>query len=779
MNARKPYRLTALLAAAIIVGLGAGYFLWGNAAAPSHSPPSTTAHEGHAPAAEVWTCSMHPQIRMPSQGKCPICGMDLIRAASGGDSGGLRQLTIRPEQRALMRVRTVPVEKRFPDARVRLVGKVTYDETRLGYITAWVPGRIDELYVDFTGVTVKKGDHMVKLYSPELYSAQEELLQAKAALTDLQKSEFESLRASARGTIDSAREKLRLWGISKEQIDAIEERGSAEEHVTIHAPSSGLVIHRSAQEGMYVQTGTRIFTIADLSQVWVQLDAYESDLEWLRYGQQVSFETEAYGGRQFRGRISFIDPVLDRHTRTVKVRVNVPNPDGLLKPDMFVHATVSARIAGAGKVMDPSLVGKWISPMHPEIVKDGPGKCDICGMDLVPAHELGYVSVSEAQDEAPLVIPVSAALVTGTRAIVYVELPERQAPTYEGREVVLGPRAGDQYVVLHGLQAGELVVAEGNFKIDSALQLQARPSMMSPAGGQPAGGHNHGGGAETKKMAMPSGQGHTAMLSADARACLQRIERAYADITAAVDAGDVDRVKEQFDRLGETVAGTPMQLFEGESHKMWMELSMRLSNDAFEGRTSADAQAARASLAKLTESVEMMRKHFGTSAEPPSSKPVALPEPARTALTRGWEAYSELHAALAADDLSRAQSAAAKLANTTEGVEATALPAVARDAWQTLTGTVATNARQLAESEDIDGARAAFERVSNGVEAALRGLGSPAMVHVMRCPMAFDGRGARWLQGSDQVQNPYYGAAMSDCGTAIEVLEPREDRRGK
>ena len=138
-----------------------------------------------------------------------------------------------------------------------------------------------------------------------------------------------------------------------------------------------------------------------------------------------------------------------------------------------------------------------------------------------------------------------------------------------------------------------------------------------------------------------------------------------------------------------------------------------------------------------------MRKHFGTSAEPPSSKPVALPEPARAALARGWEAYSELHAGLAADDLSRAQSAAAKLANTTEGVEATALPAVARDAWQTLTGTVATNARQLAESEDIDGARAAFERVSNGVEAALRGLGSPAMVHVMRCPMAFDGRGAR------------------------------------
>ncbi len=779
MNVSKTTRLTALLVATTIAGLGVGYLLWGDATPPTHPEHSTTTHEGHAAAAEVWTCSMHPQIRMPSQGKCPICGMDLIRASSGGDSGGLRQLTIRPEQRALMRVRTVPVERRFPDARVRLVGKVTYDETRLGYITAWVPGRIDELYVDFTGVTVRKGDHMVKLYSPELYSAQEELLQALASLGDLQKSEFESLRASAQGTIDSAREKLRLWGLSKEQISAIEKRGSAEEHVTIHAPSSGLVIHRSAQEGMYVQTGTRIFTIADLSHVWVQLDAYESDLEWLRYGQQVSFETEAYGGRRFNGRISFIDPVLDRRTRTVKVRVNVPNPDGLLKPDMFVHATVAARIAGAGKVMDPSLVGKWISPMHPEIVKDGPGKCDVCGMDLVPAHELGYVPATEVQDEAPLVVPVSATLVTGTRAIVYVELPDRETPTYEGREVVLGPRAGDQYVVLHGLQENELVVAEGNFKIDSALQLQARPSMMSPAGGQPAGGHNHGGGAGTKPATMPSGQSHASMLSAGARTRLQLIERVYADITASVDAGDLHEAKQRFEQLGKAVAETRMQLFEGDSHKMWMELSMRLSNDAFEGSASPDTSTAKSNLGKLTTSVEMMRKHFQTTAESPSGTPVELPEEVRSALRRNWEAYSDLHSALAADDLSKAKSAASKLAAATDGVSSTSLPAPAQVAWQSLTNAVVTSARQISEGDDIEGARAAFEQVSKGIETALRALGSPAKVRVMHCPMAFDGRGARWLQGSDEVQNPYYGAKMLDCGSAIETLEPREDLRGK
>ena len=476
---------------ALLVGLGGGYATWGLGGAGT-TLTSPTEHE-HESQVEAWTCSMHPQIQLPESGQCPICGMDLIPVSPSSGMSGLRRLSIRPEQKALMRLRTVPVERRFPDAELRLVGKVTYDETRLGYITAWVPGRIDDLYVDYTGVTVSKGDHMVKLYSPELYTAQQELVQAISSLKELQRSNLPSLLESARGTINSARDKLRLWGLSARQISAIEKRGTPKEHVTIYSPSSGLVINRNAQEGMYVKTGTRIFTIADLSRVWVQLDAYESDLEWLRYSQEVVFQTEAYGGREFHGRISFIDPVLDRRTRTVKVRVNVPNEDGLLKPEMFVRATVHAQIAAGGKVMDASLAGKWISPMHPEIVKDGPGQCDVCGMDLVPARELGYIPESQVAKEAPLVVPVSATLMTGTRAIVYVELPDTEEPTYEGREVVLGPRAGDEYIIRHGLKEGDLVVAEGNFKIDSALQLQAKPSMMSPAGGQVSGGHDHGG----------------------------------------------------------------------------------------------------------------------------------------------------------------------------------------------------------------------------------------------------------------------------------------------
>jgi len=242
---------------------------------------------------------------------------------------------------------------------------------------------------------------------------------------------------------------------------------------------------------MYVETGSRIFTIADLSSVWVQLDAYESDLQWLHYGQPVAFTTEAFPGETFEGRVAFIDPVLNPKTRTAKVRVNVDNSDQRLKPEMFVRANVSARLANDGKVVDEMLAGKWVSPMHPEIIRNTPGKCPVCGMELVTAESLGFTQAVAADVSAPLVIPATAALLTGNRAIVYIEVPDTDRPTYVGREVVLGPRAGADYVVKSGLKVGDLVVVSGNFKIDSALQIQAKPSMMNPEGGGATGGHNH------------------------------------------------------------------------------------------------------------------------------------------------------------------------------------------------------------------------------------------------------------------------------------------------
>ncbi|MBT3295451.1 MAG: HlyD family efflux transporter periplasmic adaptor subunit [Verrucomicrobia bacterium] len=443
-------------------------------------------HETHGasaetPESEVWTCSMHPQFKLPGPGKCPICFMDLIPlVVDADDDAGPRELTVSENAALLMEIETAPVERRFVETEVRMVGKVTVDETRLSHITAWVPGRLERLFVDYTGISVTEGDHMVVLYSPELLSAQEELLQAIQAAEALKRSDVDVVRASADATVEAAREKLRLWGLTGEQIEAVEKRGKAEDRVTIYAPTGGVVVGMDAREGMYVKTGTRIYTIADLSQVWVNLEAYESDLAWLRYGQAVVFTAEAYPGETFKGQITFIHPVLDETTRTVKVRVNVSNEDGRLKPGMFVRAAASAKVATSGRVMDASLAGKWISPMHPEVIKDGPGACDVCGMDLVPAESLGFVGAEPTEEDKPLVIPATAPLLTGTRAVVYVALPDREKPTFEGREIVLGPRAGDDYMVKEGLAEGERVVTRGAFKIDAELQIRAKPSMMSP-----------------------------------------------------------------------------------------------------------------------------------------------------------------------------------------------------------------------------------------------------------------------------------------------------------
>jgi Cu(I)/Ag(I) efflux system membrane fusion protein len=405
--------------------------------------------------------------------------MDLIpvAAAPAEEAGEARRLELSPAAQALAGIQTAPVERRRVDVEVRMAGKVVFDETRLAYLTTRVPGRVERLYANVTGTPVRKGEHLADLYSPELVAAQQELIQAAQAA---------GAGGGASGSLAAvAREKLRLWGLTPEQIAEIEGRRQLREHLTFYAPIGGVVIAKDILEGMYVDTGTRLYTVADLSQVWVKLDAYESDLAWLRYGQDVEFEVEAYPGRTFRGRIALIAPVLDPMTRTVKVRVNAANADGRLKPEMFVRAVARATVAESGVAAPPDLRGKWICPMHPDIVGDAPGACRFCEMPLVPAEELGYAEADAAAGRPPLVIPASAPLVTGKRALVYVALPGEPG-AYEGREVVLGPRAGNDYVVRQGLEAGELVVVSGNFKIDSSLQIQGRASMMQP-GDEPSG----------------------------------------------------------------------------------------------------------------------------------------------------------------------------------------------------------------------------------------------------------------------------------------------------
>jgi len=479
--------LILALAGALLLGLALGRF----AAPGADATPSGEASETASPsaAASTWTCSMHPQIERGEPSQCPICGMDLVPRENSTEASDANAPVLRmsARARALAEVETSEVGRGFPETTVRLVGRLDYDETRVKSLTARFPARIEKLFVNYTGIQVKRGEHLAEVYSPELLTAQRELLGAHASNPD---------GAMAR----AARQKLRLWDLTPEQIDAILERGTPDNQFTLQAPAGGTVVAKNVNEGDYVETGDPFFRIADLSELWLILHAYESDLAWLRYGQDVSFSVDAFPGETFHGRIAFIAPRIDPRTRTVRIRVNVPNEQGRLKAGMFARGRVRARFSDQGEVISPELAGKWISPMHPEIVKDEPGQCPICGMDLVRAKELGYVA--GARQDPPLTIPASAVLRTGERAVVYVER-DAEAPRpgaapklYEGREIVLGPRAGDVFVVKQGLREGERVVTQGAFKIDSAMQIQAKPSMMSeadPPASPPAEGSSKGG----------------------------------------------------------------------------------------------------------------------------------------------------------------------------------------------------------------------------------------------------------------------------------------------
>ena len=590
-------------------------------------------HEHFAAESEIqiWTCSMHPQTRMPEQGQCPICGMDLIPASSGTDEEvGERELKLSPAAIKLAEIQTAPVERKYVSVQIRMAGKVDYDETRSAYITAWIPGRLDRLYVDYTGITVKKGDHMAYLYSPELLTAQEELLQAKKAATKLKKSGMKIMRETALQTIEASRKKLRLWGLTAKQVSKIEKQGKASDHITIYAPIGGIVIHKNVEEGAYVKTGARLYTIADLSHLWIKLDAYESDLMWLRYGQEVQIETEAYPGQIFKGTIAFIDPVLNAKTRTVKIRVNVSNKDGRLKPEMFVRTTIRVRIAESGKVMDAALAGKWMCPMHPDVVKDHAGSCDICEMPLVRTETLGYASaVSDEEALAPMVIPASAPLITGKRAVVYVAHPEKEG-VFEGREVTLGPRAGDYYIVNKGIKEGDRVVVNGNFKIDSALQIQAKPSMMSPEGGVAPAGHAHHGGTAMPKKATKAeekdvkehemkenknAEGDELHAPKAFRKQIDNVLTVYFRIQEALSQDKAKTVQKEGKNLQKSLDAVNMGLLTGHAHMVWMKDLEDLTKQAKAMKGTSDIKKQREAFYLLSESLTSVVKRFKTSGE--------------------------------------------------------------------------------------------------------------------------------------------------------------------
>jgi len=763
--------------------------------------------------ATSWTCSMHPQIQLPKPGQCPICFMDLIPLEADDEDSGPRELKMTRAAAALAGVRTVPVVRRYVTKEIRLVGKVDYDETRLSDITAWVPGRLDRLFVDYTGVPVKRGDHLVYLYSPDLVVAQQELLQAERAASRAIGSSAEM----AQSTLKSVEDKLMLLGLLPEQIAEIKQRGTPSDHMTIYAPVGGVVVHMNATEGMYVKTGTHIYTIADLSTVWVYLDAYESDLPWLRYGQRVEFHSESYPGEIFRGEIVFIDPVLDETTRTVKVRLNVDNSEGKLKPGMFVRAEAKSRVARGGQVLDSTMAGKWISPMHPEIIKDGPGQCDICGMDLVPVEEyFPTLTTSSIEAMAPLVIPVSAPLITGKRAVVYVQIGTPEAPKFEGRDVLLGTRAGDQYIVRHGLKEGELVVVAGNFRIDADLQIKGRASMMNPQGGAASGGHQHGG-SQTRTTATEHVEDVSPAAAASLevprsfRSELRPLYSAYLDTVEALAADDLAAVRAGLERVLTATETVDSSDLESVAQARWTDLENRLMFAAYETLDATDRPKLREQFVTLSNLLVSAARMFGhdqlvmlyefkssagaeararwlqrselplgpfgeaesqlTASYAPRG-PLAVPPRFRSALMDVYRGYLELQLALAQEGHPQAAMAAAKLATAVQALRADGLSDSARGQWDQSQGRIAEVLTGDWKELDHKEQRSRFEKLSLAILEVVDSFGHDGSSPLYKafCPMAFDNRGAVWLQASEQIHNPYFSGKMLRCGEVRRVI---------
>lgn len=405
---RKRYLATV---GALLLGLFLGYFFF----APEQE------QEGESEVAEdqVYTCSMHPEVRQNEPGDCPKCGMELIPADDLEEEG---ETVLQMSENAIQigDVRSSEVERLEAEKRLRLQGEVEVDERRISSITARFPGRIERLHVDFTGQEVQKGQKLASIYSPELIAAQQELFEAKK-----QKERDPAF-------YQAAKSKLELWDLGEEEIRAIEDSGKPMKRVDIRAPHSGVVMERKVSTGEYLKEGAPLFRVADLSRIWVIFHAYEGDLPWLEVGDEVAFDVPGIPGENFKASVRFIHPTMEKGSRTVSIRAEAPNPNGELRPGMFANGRIDA--------------------------------------------ELDF-------DEPQLVVPSSAILWTGERSIAYVEVPDTKEPTYQLRELELGTDLGHARVVEEGLEEGERVVTHGAFRVDAAAQLAGKKSMMQEMGG--------------------------------------------------------------------------------------------------------------------------------------------------------------------------------------------------------------------------------------------------------------------------------------------------------
>ena len=519
----------------------------------------------------IWTCAMHPQIRMDHPGQCPICGMDLIPLIQNTAPVNPDAVVMTEEGIKLAEVQTSIVSRQKPVKKIQLYGKIQADERLIQTQPAHVPGRIEKLFVNFTGEEVRQGQAIAQIYSPELVTAQKELLEA------LRMKEMQP------ALLEAAREKLRQWKFTDSQIADIENSGAAKTVFDVYATVSGIVINKSVNVGDYVAQGAPLYEIADLSHVWALFDAYETDLPWIRKGDRITFTLQSQPGKSFAGTVSFIDPVINPQTRVASVRLEIPNKGNLLKPDMFATGELTARLATLGN---------------------------------------------------SLVIPQTSVLWTGTRSVVYVKLADTKEPVFVMRVITLGPALSNSFVVLDGLTEGEEIVTNGTFSVDASAQLEGKPSMMNPEGGKTntmpgmimPGDSKSGPGQSTEEMNMPSPDAKSKSntlnkktdgttvkmdISMDFIMQLNSVYDQYIILKNAFVQSDEKKVKQASQDVLQALSKMDMKLLTGEAMTQWMGLSVNLNNQIKQIASSDDLDSQRKAFSIFNDSFYKVVKTFG------------------------------------------------------------------------------------------------------------------------------------------------------------------------
>ncbi len=427
---------------------GGGWFLWEK----KHS--GAAAEQKAAKGKQLYTCAMHPFIIKDKPGTCPICAMELIKKIEGAADGAamtaeqkqqadmLGHVSMSTTQRVMANVATVAVKQSTLNKEINAVGLVQFDQSRQAKVTAWIAGRIDQLHVNKVGDIVSKDKPVAEIYSPDLVATQQEYLLAVKSRDQLKHSSIAAIAQNGEGLVASAKQRLMLFGVKESQIAELEKAGSPNIRLPIYTPLSGVVIEKMMQQGQYVNTGEVLFNIADLSQVWVEVEVYENEFPNIHIGQQVEIRSQSFPGKPFSGKIAYIYPFLDPKTRTIKARVEMANPGMKLKPDMFVNAIIKVPLGSA------------------------------------------------------IVVPVTALIDTGKRQVVWVEMSPGM---FEPRDVQVGQKTDEKVQILSGLKVGDKVAVSGSYLIDSESQLKG-------GGGQDHSKHTGGKPDATGQQTPTAGQ---------------------------------------------------------------------------------------------------------------------------------------------------------------------------------------------------------------------------------------------------------------------------------